>query len=92
MVRPGDRVKDKVTGFTGIVSSRTEYLYGCFRINVQPEELHEGKLAPAATFDEPQLIVIEKQAIESPSIKLKTSQSPGGIAHSQPTERYVPTR
>lgn len=59
-VRPGDRVKDSITGFEGTVTSVTEYLYGCVRCGVEgkgsdgkPEEFvfDEQRLtrAPAAT-------------------------------------------
>lgn len=55
----GDRVKDKITGFKGIVVAKTEWLNGCLRISVQPEELHEGKPMEQQTFDVEQLSLIE---------------------------------
>jgi len=40
----GDRVRDKLTGFEGVVLSRTDYMTGCFHYGVQPEMLTaEGK-------------------------------------------------
>ena len=33
----GDKVKDTVTGFTGIAVARTNWIAGCDRIIVQPE-------------------------------------------------------
>ena len=55
MIKLGDRVKDKVTGFTGIVIARTEWLYGCVRYGIQAEELKDGKPLEAQWLDEKQL-------------------------------------
>lgn len=59
----GDRVKDMVTGFTGIAIGRTEWLNGCTRITVQPEKLKDGKIVETGCFDEPQLVVVKKDQI-----------------------------
>lgn len=32
----GKLVRDKISGLEGIVVARTEWLYGCIRLNVQP--------------------------------------------------------
>ena len=57
----GDKVKDSVTGFTGIAIGRTVWLHGCNRITVQPEGINkEGKVFEPHGFDEPQLIVLKK--------------------------------
>lgn len=39
----GEKVKDGITGFTGIVTSRTEYLHDNPSLGIQPLELKEGK-------------------------------------------------
>ena len=59
----GDRVKDKVSGFEGIVISRTEFMAGCERIEVQAEKLHEGEPVEAQLFDAPNLDVIKQNAL-----------------------------
>jgi len=33
----GDKVRDKVTGYEGIATSRTEFLNGCFQIEITPK-------------------------------------------------------
>ena len=38
----GDKAKDKVTGFTGIVTARTVFLNGCVRCGVQSDKLKDG--------------------------------------------------
>lgn len=45
----GDKVKDSVTGFSGIAIGRTTWLHGCDRITVQPEGVDkQGKLVVIA--------------------------------------------
>ena len=63
MVKLGDRVKDKISGLKGIVVARTEWLYGCVRVTIQPEEVKEGKPAEMATVDEPQLMVVKRGVV-----------------------------
>jgi hypothetical protein len=65
----GAKVKDKVTGYTGIVIGRTEWLYGCFRYTVQSQEMKDGKPVESMGFDEDALDVLdtpEKRSIKSP--------------------------
>lgn len=58
----GSEVKDTVSGFAGVVISRTEYLNGCIRYGVQPKKTTKetGKPAEAEWFDEGQLAVTKK--------------------------------
>lgn len=58
MIKLGDKVKDTVSGMVGIAISRTEFLHGCVRVGVQPQELHEGKPIEAVWIDEPQLDLV----------------------------------
>lgn len=82
MVNKGDRVKDKITGLTGIVWAITDYLHGCRRIHVQPEQLTpDGKVQETFVFDEPQLEVIEASAYEIEVPKKPKKQEPGGPHH-----------
>ena len=64
MITLGDKVKDSVSGFTGIAVGRTEWLQGCARITIQPAVGKDGKLPDSATFDEPQLIVLTKKKVK----------------------------
>ena len=47
----------------GIVIGVTEWLYGCRRLTIQPEEAKDGKPADAFTVDEPQAKIIKVGAI-----------------------------
>ena len=60
----GDRVEDRISGFSGIAIARCEWLYGCVRVTVQPEKLKDGKLCETQTFDEPQLKVTKRAVVE----------------------------
>ena len=50
--------KDKITGFTGILTARCEFLTGCNRYCLQPQELREGKPIESIYFDEAQIEII----------------------------------
>ena len=61
MAKLGDRVKDKVTGFKGVVVAAHNYLNGCTRLTVQPKLSKDGKMPQTECFDEPQLMVLTKE-------------------------------
>lgn len=73
MIELGDKVKDNVTGFTGVAVCRCEWLHGCIRWIVQPEGLtKDGKIFENGAFDEPQLKRIKKGQVKA------TQGDPGG--------------
>ncbi len=72
----GDRVRDPITGFTGIVVVIASWLHGCIRVGVQPEEMHEGKPVDDRHFDNSQLIVVEKR-VHTP-MQLAVTEMPSG--------------
>ncbi len=79
MVNKGDRVKDRITGFTGIVWGVTDYLEGCRRLHVMPEKLKDdGSVPDLGVFDEPQVEVLEKGAYK---IRESKAKKPGGPAY-----------
>jgi hypothetical protein len=64
----GDIAKDTVTGFQGMAVARTEWLNGCVRITIQPQELKkDGGTIEPEHFDEQQLAMVKK----GPQHKLK---------------------
>jgi len=67
----GDRVKDKISGFEGIVTSVTDYVAGCRRIGVSPETTDKGNHIDTEIFDEPMLAVTKKN-IHKPTSAFKT--------------------
>lgn len=60
----GDKAKDPITGFTGIVIARTEHLYGCVQCGVKSKELKDGMPINAQWFDEPSLVVLVDLEVE----------------------------
>lgn len=76
MIGLGARVKDRISGLTGIAVSRTEFLYGCVRVGVQPEALHDGKPIDQVFVDEPQLEVVAPNAIAG--FDLRETPAPAG--------------
>lgn len=59
----GDRVRDRVTGFEGIVIAITVWLNGCRRATVQSRELKDGATIPAESFDVEQLELRQTNAV-----------------------------
>lgn len=55
----GDKARDKISGFTGVVVAMTEWLNGCLRITIQPQELKDGKPIENHTFDAEQIEIVE---------------------------------
>lgn len=73
-IQLGDKVRDKITGFEGIVVSHTVFVAGCERVGVQSQELHEGKPVSVQMFDVPNLTILEKNAFKVPEINDGTVQ------------------
>lgn len=56
MVKLGSKVRDTVTGFTGIASARSEYLHGTPRVLIESTGLdRDGNLKRGEWFDEPRV-------------------------------------
>ncbi len=50
-IKLGDKVKDRISGFQGTVIAITDWLNGCRRLTVAPNELKDGKRIESDTFD-----------------------------------------
>lgn len=83
-IKLGDKARDSLTGLTGTVIARHEYLNGCVRLTLQPAELHEGKPVEASYFDIEQLEFIEKGK--------PRSAAPTGGPHAAPQRPAPPSR
>lgn len=51
MITLGDEVRDKVSGFKGIATSKVTFLYGCVRVEITPKT-KDGKKAESVYVDE----------------------------------------
>lgn len=73
----GSKVKDKVSGYSGIAIARHEFLNGCVRYSVQDKINKDGKLPEEKWFDEGQLEVVGKGvAIEPKKTGGPVNQNP----------------
>lgn len=80
----GSKVRCRITGYTGIITGRHEWLYGCRRYTVQAQELKDGKPIENIGADEDQLEVLG--AVEAHVVK-----DTGGPT-AEPSRRAEPTR
>ena len=59
MISIGDKAKDIITEFTGVVVAYSTHLHNSDRVALQPRELVDGKPADAVWFDLPQVELVE---------------------------------
>ena len=69
----GDEVQDKITGFTGIIVGRPQWIHGCNTYSVRARELKEGVPHDNILFDEPALEIVQIQALD-----FAQPEKPGG--------------
>ena len=86
----GDRVRDPISGFSGIVTCVSTYLHGCIRITAQAEETKDGKIPDPLYFDQSQLQLVKK-GVYAPLVlavaeapPAETRRSNGGPAREGP--------
>ena len=61
----GSEVRDKITGFVGIVVSRHQWINNCNTYSAMSQKLKDGMPQESARFDEPQLELVKKDVVES---------------------------
>jgi hypothetical protein len=66
----GDKVRDRITGMTGIVISRSEHLFGCERYWVEPQELKDSKPVDGRWFDQDSLELVEAGVIQRTRVRV----------------------
>lgn len=59
----GDRARDTLTGFTGIVTGRVSYLTGCDQVLLLPRSSDETKINGAEWFDIERIQLVDKGAV-----------------------------
>lgn len=77
----GDRVKDSLTGFTGIVTAQVSYLTGCDQCQVLPASTDQSKINEAHWFDVERLKLVESGVVQTEQYK------PGGKDMPYPEKR-----
>jgi hypothetical protein len=76
-IKLGDVAADTISGFEGVVVSKTEWLNGCVRLQLAPRKLHEGKPIEGHVFDIEQLVLVTDNQ--------KTKAAAGGGDRPNPT-------
>ena len=70
----GDKVRDKISGLEGIITSRIEFLNGCVQYGIQPPVTPDGTMREVEYIDEEQL-----EHIEEKKKSIKKNDTGGGI-------------
>ena len=84
IIKLGQKVKDQVTGFTGIATAMVVYLNNCVQYNVQPPCGVDGKMPSGEYIDEGQLEVVN----EGIHCVAQESNGSGGPSSDAPPGRY----
>ena len=74
MIKLGSKVKDIITGVEGIAVSKTDYLTGCTRYQVQRKADKDGKIPEMLHMDIEQLKLVKANVV-----KIKSRLTSGGM-------------
>lgn len=69
ILRNGDLVREKVTGFKGIITGTCFYLTGCTQFLVTAKSKDDTSEATAIWYDEGRLELVKKQVISSDDVR-----------------------
>jgi hypothetical protein len=83
----GQKVRDRVTGWEGVVSSISFDLYGCVQAVITPKVAKDGKIPEGRWFDIKRLVVLS-----SKSVMPVPSFAQVGGPENKPTISSDPTR
>ena len=72
MIKNGQKVKDTITGFTGVVVGVVKYISGCNQALVTPPTDKDGKITESEWFDIQRLLQIGTK-----QISLVNTKTPG---------------
>jgi len=76
-IKLGQRVRDKVTGFTGIAVAECKYINGCIQFHVSPPVDKEGNERKDQWIDNVQLEIVDQGILpkskDKPEIKRRSS-------------------
>ncbi len=76
-IKLGDFVKDMITGFTGIASSRTEHLFGCVHIGITSNRMDkDGVPVGVMNFDEQRVVRLDQRDVVVSPDSTATSGGP----------------
>ena len=90
MIQLGDRARDSITGYEGIVIARSEWLNGCVRFELQSEKLKDGVPHEPYWVDQQQIALVVSKAPKDVTAGKGESPPPGG-PRSAPARANDPT-
>ena len=76
MIKLGQKVRDKITGFTGLVTGKVEYITGCNQVLVCPPVKDDGTLVDSNWFDEQRIDVVEARPLRMDNSKANGPDKP----------------
>lgn len=81
----GKKCSDKVTGFTGIISSISMDLYGCVQVVLTPPVNKKGEIQDSRWFDVSRLQIISNDPVmEVPEFNIKKGPAEKPLFQSNP--------
>ena len=60
-VKLGQKVRDKMTGFTGIATAKIEFLNGCVQIQIKPKAVKKDEMPDGVFVDVEQIEILDKK-------------------------------
>jgi hypothetical protein len=90
-IKLGDRVRDRISGLTGIVTGFHTYLYGCERASITPEEHKDGKPAESFVVDAAQCVLEKATAVAGYAPQDLSAERPAG-PRNDPARPSAPRR
>jgi len=87
MIKLGSKVKDVVSGFSGIAIGRCEYITGCTQYGVAPGVGKDGKIQESQWIDETRLVVTAAPSKEIARISNQPMSANGGPQSDAPKGR-----
>lgn len=75
MIKIGSLARDKISGFTGIVGARTQWINGCRRVLIEPKSLKDdGSVLEGVWFDIQMVEVVSEDTGLIPDWEVKDPQ------------------
>lgn len=79
MIKLGQRVRDRISGFSGVVTAYSQHLNGCDRVWISPPVDKDGKIVEGMWIDIYSLDVVDEQnCILPPETQKAIAEKPGG--------------
>lgn len=67
----GKNAKDKLTGFSGVIIGKCEYLTGCTQYALQPKTKNDGAFIESRWFDEGRLAAMAGEEFSKSDLVIK---------------------